>query len=170
MKKSTIFSILGFLAVIIILSTTVGRTLLEGRVPEIGSFIGVHFAGYLFFLVMPVEALIPWYISQGHQILTIFSLAIITALAAHVINYTLGHYVPDKTLIEWIGKKKYTKSKKFMKKYGAPIIFVFDLFPLSSPILLLVAGMTRFGLKKALLYSFLGLTVKYMFIVAYFLI
>jgi len=170
MKKSTILSILGFAAVIAIVSLTFGPTLLQGRTPDLASFIGVHFAGYLFFLLMPVEVLVPWYIAQGHNIMLIFLLAISTAIIAHTINYLIGRNVPEKKLIEYIGKKKYTKSKKFIHKYGAPIIFVFDVFPLSSPILILVCGMTRFPLKKALYYSFLGLTAKYLFIISFFLI
>ncbi len=45
--------------IIAIVSSTLGREIMSGRQPGLWSFSTIHFAGYLFFLVMPVEALIP---------------------------------------------------------------------------------------------------------------
>lgn len=52
-----------------------------------------------------------------------------------------------------------------MERWGAWAIFIFNLFPLSSPILLLVAGMMRFNLWIALPVGLAGLTGKYVLLI-----
>ena len=48
-------------AIILIISFTLGREIMSGRQPGLWSFTIIHFAGYLFFLLMPVELLVPYY-------------------------------------------------------------------------------------------------------------
>lgn len=161
MKKSTIFTIIGFFLVILLLSLTIGRHIVAGKQPTLTSFSTIHFAGYLFFIVMPVEALMPYYIAQGYNLTLLLVLAVITALIAQLIDYGIGYLAPNEIIKEIIGIKKYKKSKRIIDKYGKIIIFIFNLFPLSSPIVVLVAGMMRFKLKHTIFYSFLGLFLKY---------
>jgi len=168
MKKSTLFTLIGFVLVVLLLSSTLGRQIVAGKEPGLESFSIIHFAGYLFFLVMPVEALLPYYIIQGHNPIFLLLLAVITALIAQLIDYGIGYLAPNKFIKEIIGPKKYKKSKRIIDKYGKIIIFIFNLFPLSSPIIVLVAGMMRFKLKHTIFYSFLGLVLKYSIIISIF--
>ncbi len=162
MRKARIISVVtGLVIVTVILSFTIGRELLAGRQPGLLSFSIVNFVGYLFFLLMPVGVLVPYYIAEGHNILVIPLLAIITALIAQFIDYSIGHTVGYKIIDNLVSRKRYLKAMHYIKKYGGLTIFIFNLFPLSSPIILLAAGMLRYSLKQTMFYSFLGLAIKY---------
>ena len=95
-------------------------------------------------------------------------LAIITAMSAQLIDYTIGYFISHRFIVDVLGEKKYEKSRKRIDKYGNLIIFLFNLFPLSSPIIVLVAGMLRYKLKNVMFYSFIGLLLKYIIIALVF--
>jgi membrane protein DedA with SNARE-associated domain len=150
---------------ILVVSLTLGRELYAGRSPSMTSFAIVHFAGYLFFLLMPVEALVPIYQAEGHPGLLLIFLAVSTALAAQAIDYAVGRSVTEGTLHRLIGEGRYRRFRSVIGRWGGLAILVFNLFPLSSPNMLLVAGLTRYGVARAFLYSGLGLAMKYLLIV-----
>lgn len=152
----------------VIVSFTIGRDFYAGHRPDLGSFVIVHFAGYLFFLLMPVEALVPYYLSEGHRGGVLVLLALITALAAQAIDYGIGRMLADTVINKVIGRKRFERYLGKIEKWGSWAIFVFNLFPLSSPNMMLVAGMTRFSPAKAFSYSFAGLFLKYVGIVYVF--
>lgn len=167
-RKKVIIQLSFLLAGMLILSFTIGRHLLYTENPGLYSFALVNFAGYLFFLIMPVEALVPFYLAEGHAGLTIILLAVSTALLAQLIDYTTGNLASTKIINDLIGEKKYLKAEESIRKYGLLTVFIFNLLPLSSPIIVLVAGMLRLRLRKVLFYSFLGLSLKYIAIVYLF--
>ncbi len=152
----------------VLVSSTVGRALYAGRTPGLGSFVVVHFAGYLFFLLMPVEALVPYYQAEGHPGGVLVFLAVLTALAAQTIDYGIGRAVGSGMLEDFLGRKRYAKFSGLIGRWGSWAILTFNLFPLSSPNMLLVAGMSRFGAVRALAWSAAGLIAKYIAIVYLF--
>lgn len=156
------------LVAVALVSSTVGRAIYAGRSPGLGSFVTVHFAGYLFFLLMPVEALVPYYQTEGHPGDVLVLLAVTTALAAQAIDYGIGRAVGTGILEDFLGRERYTKFSGLIRRWGTWAIFTFNLFPLSSPNMLLVAGMSRFGAVRALAWSAVGLIAKYIAIVYLF--
>jgi membrane protein YqaA with SNARE-associated domain len=164
-KTRVIGVLLSAVIAISLVSYTLGRALYEGQSPGITSFALVHFAGYLFFLLMPVEALVPIYQAEGHAALTLILVALATALAAQVIDYSIGRAVKEGSIHELIGEKRYLRFKGKIDKWGGWAILFFNLLPLSSPNMLLVAGMTRYSARRAFLFSSIGLTGKYLAIV-----
>jgi membrane protein YqaA with SNARE-associated domain len=164
-KKRIVGVLLTAVIAILLVSYTLGRALYEGQSPGIISFALVHFSGYLFFLLMPVEALVPIYQAEGHAALTLILVALGTALAAQVIDYSIGRAVKEGSIHELIGEKRYVRFKGKIDKWGGWAILLFNLLPLSSPNMLLVAGMTRYSALRALLFSSIGLTGKYLAIV-----
>ena len=162
MKASTIFWIVGIFLGIVIVSSVFFNALIQRETPSLLSFVIVHFSGYLFFLSVPIEeALLPYYVSLGHSVPLLIFLAVSTALLAQLIDYGIGYLVPKHFLNKLIGKSKFLKTKKLIKKYKNLIIFIFNFSLLSSPIICLVAGMERYNFKNTFFYSFLGLLVKY---------
>jgi len=150
---------------IFLVSSTLGRAIYAGQSPSLVSFALIHFAGYLFFLLMPVEALVPIYQREGHAGHTLILLAIATAIAAQVIDYSIGRAIKEDSIHELIGEKRYFRFKATIDKWGGLAILLFNLMPLSSPNMLLVAGMTRYSARRAFLFSSIGLTGKYLAIV-----
>lgn len=156
------------LVAVVLVSSTVGRAIYADRAPGLGSFVTVHFAGYLFFLLMPVEALVPYYQTEGYPGGVLVLLAVLTALAAQAIDYGIGHVVGTGILEDLLGRKRYAKFSGLIARWGSWAILAFNLFPLSSPNMLLVAGMSRFGAGRALAWSAVGLIAKYITIVYLF--
>ena len=169
MSKAKIAAVLVTAGVaVLVVSSTLGRELYAGRTPSLTSFAIIHFAGYLFFLLMPVEALVPIYQAEDHGALVLIALALVTALAAQAIDYAIGRAVAESTLHRLIGEARYERFRAVIGRWGGSAIFLFNLFPLSSPNMMLVAGLTRYGAARAFLYSGLGLTAKYSLIVYVF--
>ena len=153
------------LIAIVVVSSTLGREIYAGRSPSLTSFALIHFAGYLFFLLMPVEALVPVYQAEGHAGGLLVLIAVLTALGAQAIDYGIGRSVNESAVHKLIGEGRYLRFKGMIARWGGWAILLFNLFPLSSPNMLLVAGITRFGAAQAFLYSFLGLSAKYLALV-----
>lgn len=148
-----------------LLTATVGQDLMANRRPDLGSFALLHGAGYLFFIVMPVEILIPYYQAEGHPEVLLFTIAVSTAFVAQIIDMAIGWALSGEFIHRVIGEKRHRKASSTMERWGAWAIFFFNLFPLSSPILLLVAGMMRFNPWIALPVSLAGLTGKYLLLI-----
>ena len=164
----TVFILITATAAIIIFSLTIGKDWYEGRDQSIQSFAVVHFAGYLFFLLMPVEMAFAYCVSIHTEIWSIIIIALSTAITAQIIDYIIGYSVSSKIINKYIGNKKSARAEKHIRKYGNLTIFVFNLFPLSSPIICLAAGMIKYPFKKVLFYSGLGLAIKYLVLILIF--
>jgi len=146
---------------IIIASLTVGHELYnEGRNQSLISFAVVHFSGYLFFLLMPVEMAFIYYLSY-FQTITLVLVALSTAVLAQIIDYLIGRSFSPKFLSNLAGEKRILKAEDYIFKYGNLTIFIFNLLPLSSPLIALAAGILRFRFKNLMLYSLFGLILKY---------
>ena len=156
--------ILGLLVGVYLISFVIGGAIFGDYKPSLLSFVLVHFAGYLFFILSPVELFFLYLISLDYNPFSLIFLAIITAMLAQLIDYTIGYFISHTFIVDIIGEKRYEKSRKRIDKYGNLTIFLFNLLPLSSPIIALVAGMLRYKLKSVLFYSFVGLLIKYVVI------
>ncbi|MFC1728624.1 hypothetical protein ACFLZ7_04125 [Nanoarchaeota archaeon] len=131
-------------------------------------FSFVHFSGYLFFLLMPVEALFAYFLTLGTNALILIPIAVGTALLAQYVDYVIGLLFSGLIIGKFISEKRFKRYNKIIHNWGGPSILIFNLLPLSSPILLLVAGIVRYNMKKAFTYSLIGLTIKYSFIAMVF--
>lgn len=162
--KRIILLMLFAIIAVLIASATIGREIYENQKVSLLSFAIVNFSGYLFFLIMPVELAFVFYLSSGYDYLTINLVAVSTALVSQAIDYLIGYSVSKKMIYNIIGHKKYELAEYEIRKYGRLTILVFNMLPLSSPVISLAAGMLRYKIKDALFYSFLGLTIKYLVI------
>lgn len=167
-RRRILLGVLMLIVCVAIVSSTLGREVFAGRQPGLTSFTIVHFAGYLFFLLMPVEALIPYYLAEGHRGQVLIVLAVATALSAQAIDYSIGRLLAEQVAQNIVGEKRYARLRRWVDRWGSAAIFVFNLFPLSSPNMLLVAGITRLNPVRAFGYSALGLLLKYIGIVYIF--
>lgn len=153
-------AVLTLIIAIVIVSFTVGREIYEGKSESLFCFSLVHFSGYLFFLLMPVEFAFIYYLSFYPEI-RLIGVALGTAFAAQTIDYLIGYSFSYKFITNLIGEKRLTKAEIYIRKYGNLTIFIFNLFPLSSPVIALVAGMLKYRFKDLVIYSVLGLAMKY---------
>jgi len=164
-KKSTNWRVILILATSIIAITiaasTIGRDLYLGRGQSVLSFAIVHFAGYLFFLLMPVELAFIYCANNQAEVIPIILVALGTATAGQIIDYFIGYTISSKILTKYLGVRKSERAKSNIEKYGSLTIFIFNLLPLSSPVICLAAGMIKYPFRKVILFSLLGLVFKY---------
>ena len=116
-----IIGLSAFLIMVTVLSLTIGRDLYLGMEPNMTSFSITHFAGYLFFLVMPVEGLFIYYLTEHLDPVLLTILAVATALLALVIDYLCGYLVSKQFIQYFIRRDRYEKAQSFIKKYGKKI-------------------------------------------------
>lgn len=148
---------------ILIVSFTLGREWYEGKNQSLVSFALIHFSGYLFFLLMPVEVAYIYYLSFFSDF-EMFSIAMATAVTAQLVDYFIGYSVSTAIVNNLVGEKRILKAEKHILKYGNLTIFIFNLFPLSSSVIAVAAGMLKYSFKGFILYSTVGLAVKYIFL------
>ena len=147
----------------IIASLTVGRDIYEQNTESFLSFAIVNFAGYLFFfLFMPVELAFIYYLRTGYDPVILNLVAIGTAFSAQVIDYMVGYFTSAGIIDRLIGKTRYEKAENEIRRYGNLTLFLSNLLPLSSPVISLAAGMLKYQIKDALLYSFAGMVLRYL--------
>jgi membrane protein DedA with SNARE-associated domain len=149
-------------AAIIIASLTVGRDIYYGsRDNGLLSFAIVNASGYLFFLFMPVEIAFVYYLNGTINVFALNAVALGTALFSQSIDYTIGFMMSNKIIDRFIGRNRYEKAEDKIIKYGNLTIFVFNAMPLSSPVISLAAGMLRYRIRDAVIFTIAGLIVKY---------
>lgn len=158
-NRIVFFTITSIIALTIV-AFTVGREIYEGKSESIFSFGLVHFAGYLFFLLMPVEMVFVYYLSYYKEI-ELIGIALGTAFTAQLIDYFIGYSFSTKFINNFVGEKRIAKSEKYIYRYGNLTILIFNLFPFSSPIIALVAGMLKYKFRDLIVYSVIGLVLKY---------
>lgn len=159
---------------ITVASLTVGRDIYNevyygskaGSDPLI-SFAIISLAGYLFFLFIPVEAAFIYYLPGG-DFLMLNAIALSTALISQSVDYIIGYSFSTKIIDQLIGRSRYEKAEAKIGRYGNITIFVFNFLPLSSPVISLAAGMLKHHVKDALLYTVLGLGLKYILLTIIF--
>jgi membrane protein DedA with SNARE-associated domain len=165
-RKVTIRYFLAFLfvmAAIAIASLTVGRDIYYGSRDEgLLSFAIVNAAGYLFFLIMPVEIAFIYYLQGDINVIALNAVALGTALFSQTIDYAIGVLLSDRIIDSLIGRRRYEKAEAEIRKYGNIAIFVFNALPLSSPVISLAAGMLRHRRRDAVIFTLSGLIVKYL--------
>lgn len=160
-EKSRIILILvtSFIAILIV-SFTAGKELYEGRSQSLASFGLIHFSGYLFFLLMPVEMAFVYYLAYFDDYKMI-GVALATAVLAQLIDYIIGLSVRNVVIQRFVGQKRIENAEKNIRKFGNLTIFIFNFFPLSSPVISLVAGMLKYRFVDFLFFSIMGLCLKY---------
>ncbi|HZL10044.1 MAG TPA: VTT domain-containing protein [Prolixibacteraceae bacterium] len=151
-----------------IASLTIGKDIYYNDEMSMLSFAIVNFSGYLFFLFMPVELAFIFYMKSGYDPWTLNLVAIGTAVLSQSIDYLIGYFFSSGIIDRLIGRNRYEMAESEIRKYGNLTLLVFNLLPLSSPAIALAAGMLKYRIKDALLYSLAGLTLKYLLLTLIF--
>lgn len=154
---------------ITIASLTIGRDIYYGSRNEgLLSFAIVNFSGYLFFLFMPVELAFIYYLTSDINIWALHAVTLATAMASQTIDYLIGYLFSTKIIDRLIGRHRYEKAEDKIRKYGNITIFVFNVTPLSSPVISLAAGMLKHRKMDAFAVTLSGLILKYLILTLIF--
>ncbi|MDA3856027.1 MAG: VTT domain-containing protein [Candidatus Woesearchaeota archaeon] len=152
---------------VILLSLALMNNLVSGDETNLLTFSIVNFLSYLFFLLLPAEGFFIYYLTQNNNHTSILIVTISTAIIAQISDYALG-YLAAENIAVMIKKERYNRYRNWMIKYGYYAIFFFNLMPLSSPIVVLISGIMKLRLRRVIIVSFCGLTLKYSIIVIFY--
>lgn len=162
-KIRIVLFIITSVVAILIVSFTLGKEWYEGKNQSIVSFALIHFSGYLFFLLMPVELAYIYYLSFFSD-LEMFAVAVLTAVTAQLIDYFIGYSVSSTVVNNLVGEDRIINAEKNIQKYGNLTIFIFNILPLSSSVIAVAAGMVKYRFTGFVIYSTAGLAIKYLLI------
>jgi undecaprenyl-diphosphatase len=121
----------------------------------------VTFLGSLFFIGYPGDLLYLIYIRAGYGIMYVSLIMLFWMVIAQAINYWCGLLIEKKFLDKFIKEQK-KSFKSSIKKYDAVFIIVVNILPLPADILAVFLGMIRYDFKKAMLYTIIGRTLKFL--------
>jgi membrane protein YqaA with SNARE-associated domain len=117
---------------------------------------------------MPVELAFIFYLRSGYDPFLLNLIAFGTAIVSQSIDYLIGYFFSKGIIHRLIGRRRFLRAEAEIRKYGRVTLLVFNVLPLSSPVIALAAGMLKYKVKDALLYSFVGLAVKYLLLTLFF--
>ena len=153
----------------VIASLTIGKDIYQYNENGLFSFAIVNFAGYLFFfLLMPMELAFILYLRTGYDPLWLNLVAVTTAMAAQTVDYLIGYYFSTGIIDRLIGRRRYQRAEAEIHKYGNLALFFSNLLPLSSPVISLAAGMLKYRVKDALIFSLCGMILRYLLLTLLF--
>lgn len=154
------YYILDFFKSIPILWSIIGPVVSE---VQKGSLLGLFylvFFGSLFFISIPAEFSILYYLSLGHNPVWVILITILGNLLGHIVDYFFGRLFGE-SLIRFFIKSKFDGLKGIFEKIGGGIIVVGNILPFGSEIIVLVVGSIKYNFKKFLIYSVTGMAIKY---------
>jgi membrane protein YqaA with SNARE-associated domain len=129
-----------------------------------GSLLGLFyltFFGSLFFISIPAELSILYYLSLGHNPVIVIIITIIGNLSGHILDYLFGMAFGENLLTFFLKGNKIYWIKGVFEKIGGLIIVIANILPFGAEIVVLVLGAIRYNFKKFLIYSVIGMTTKY---------
>ncbi|MFH1316771.1 MAG: VTT domain-containing protein [Candidatus Woesearchaeota archaeon] len=132
----------------------------------LGAFYG-SFIGGIFFIFLPQEPLFWSFLSKGINPAVLFTIQIVGLTIAYAINYFIGNKLSglSKRIISY---KKFYKFKSLINKYGAVIIFIFNVLPLPSQALSTILGVFKYNKTRFFILFFSGQSIKYLVIIISF--
>lgn len=125
------------------------------------------FTGGLFFIPLPIEAFFATSLSKGHPPLLAFVFILAGILPSQAIDYLVGVRFSS-VILHLVSKKNVYKARRYVNKYGAAAILVFNMLPLPSPVLTFALGIAKYNPWRLALYLLIGTLIKFSAILWFF--
>jgi membrane protein YqaA with SNARE-associated domain len=129
----------------------------------LGLFI-VSILGSLFFLTLPSEALLIYYLSTtNHFFIYIITILIFGNLIGLILNYFFG-LILGRGLTSLLFKNKFLDYQRKIHRYGGVILFIGNILPGPIEFLAVFYGTFRFPFLRYVYLCFMGRLFKYIII------
>jgi len=116
--------------------------------------------GSLFIFPVPIDALFYYGLTQGNPALLAIILVFTGSLIGNFIDYWLGIKF-SKHAIHFISIEQMYKAKRWVNKYGAFAVFLFNLTPLPASVLTFALGIAKYNLTRLMFFFSLGVLTKF---------
>ncbi len=184
-KTAIVFSAILVLIIVFILFFSVIQYLVLQNLPFIGaaansikkdlintSPIGLfysHFIGGIFFVPSADEAIFYYGLLTGNPPFLSFTAALCGFFLSQILNYFFGSKISS-FMLPIISKKKLYKTRRYVNKYGAYGIFLFNFLPFPSPLLTFALGIARYNKYRLFLIILISKSLEYSALILLFLL
>ncbi len=133
------------------------------------TYLGLFYAsffGAIFFIAIPLEIILLYYISLGYNIFFIGAVSIIGGVLGLFINYLIGLLL-GKKIMKYLFKDSFNKMHDWVEKYGGFFLVIGCAVPSPVELVTVVFGTAKYSIKKFFIYTTIGKILK--IIILYFL-
>ena len=129
-----------------------------------------HFIGGIFFVPSADELVFYYGLLNGNPLLFSYVAALTGYMLAQILNYFIGFKISN-LMLHLVSKKKVYKTKRWINKYGAYGIFIFNAIPiLPAPLLIFALGVTKYNFKRLFIITALAKSLEYLALIGIFLL
>lgn len=129
-----------------------------------------HFMGGIFFVPSADELVFYYGLLNGNPILFSYVAALTGYMLAQILNYFIGFKISN-LMLHLVSKKKVYKTKRWINKYGAYGIFVFNATPIfPAPLLIFALGVTKYNFKRLFIITAIAKILEYLVVIGIFLL
>lgn len=119
-----------------------------------------HLFGGLFFVPSPDEIIFYYSLIKGNNYFLTLLFSIVGYMLAQLLNYYLGKKISP-LIMHIVSKKKVYETRRYVNKYGAWGIFLFNFIPLPAPLLTFALGIARYNFTRLFVLTLAGQIAKY---------
>lgn len=129
-----------------------------------------HLIGGIFFVPSADELIFYYGLLNGNPLLFSFVTALTGYMLAQILNYFIGFKMSN-LMLHLVSKKKVYKTKRWINKYGAYGIFIFNAIPtFPAPLLIFALGVTKYNFKRLFIITALAKILEYLALIGIFLL
>lgn len=139
---------------------------------ENANLIGMFYAnlvGGIFFIPSPDELIFYYGLTKGNPVLLVLLFTMLGYMVAQILNYIVGSKLSE-PILNLVSKKKVYEGRRYINKYGAYGIFIFNLLPFPAPLLSFGLGIAKYNFMRLMLLTIAGKTLKYIVIICIYLL
>ncbi len=123
-----------------------------------------HLLGGIFFVPSPDEIIFYYGLIKGNNYFLALLFSSIGYMLAQVLNYYLGKKISP-IIMHLISKKKVYDTRRYVNKYGAWGIFIFNFLPFPAPLLTFALGIARYNFTRLFVLTLVGKLAKYLLLI-----
>lgn len=129
----------------------------------LGLFLA-NLLGGIFFVPSPDEIIFYYGLVKGNSYFLALVFSSIGYMLAQVANYYFGKKISP-LIMHIVSKKKVYDTRRYVNKYGAWGIFLFNFLPFPAPLLTFALGIARYNFTRLFVLTLAGKLAKYLVLI-----
>lgn len=123
-----------------------------------------HLIGGIFFVPSPDEIIFYYGLIKGNNYFLALFFSSVGYMLAQLVNYYLGKKISP-LIMHIVSKKKVYDTRRYVNKYGAWSIFLFNFLPFPAPLLTFALGIARYNFTRLFVLTLAGKLAKYIVLI-----
>lgn len=143
---------------------TIGFLTLNIKSLTIFGLFLAHLFGGIFFVPSPDEIIFYYGLIKGNNYFLALVFSTLGYMIAQLLNYYAGKKISP-MIMHIASKKKVYDTRRFVNKYGALGIFLFNFLPFPAPLLTFALGIARYNFTRLFVLTLIGKLAKYIVLI-----